>query len=123
LNQFSWKKPVICFFKERKVTPEKDPFAVVKAHELIVSQVQDGKLIGQIKDFFSLMGDVDYIATDEGASDNYVLCWFDDIEPDQTKDLRRLRGVTFPSKVSYTLTDSGKRTYNADFQAERGKLK
>ncbi len=100
-----------------------EPFAVVKAKELAISQAQNGKLTGQINDFFSLMGDVDYIATDEGTSDNYVLCWFDDTEPDQTKDLRRLRGVTFPSKVSYALTDSGKRTYNAEFEAERGKLK
>jgi hypothetical protein len=51
------------------------------------------------------------------------MCWFDDTEPDMTRDLRRLRGVTFKGKVTFVLTESGKRTYNAFFKAEHAKLK
>ena len=47
------------------------------------------------------MGDADYLSTSEGADDHYVMCWFDDTEPDMTKDLRRLHGVTFKGKVTY----------------------
>ena len=54
---------------------------------------------------------------------HYVICWFDDNEPDMTKDLRRLRGVTFKGKVTYVLTESRKRRYNAAFKAEHAKLK
>jgi hypothetical protein len=107
-------------FKERAVNPDVEPFAVVKARKIAVKS-ENGSLTGQIKDFFSLMGDVDYVSTADGMADHYVLCWFDDNEPDQTKDLRRLQGVTF-SKAIYTLTESGKRTYNVAFKAEHGKL-
>jgi hypothetical protein len=109
-------------FKERAVNPDVEPFAVVKARKIAVKS-ENGSLTGQIKDFFSLMGDVDYVSTADGMADHYVLCWFDDNEPDQTKDLRRLQSVTFTSKATYTLTESGKRTYNAAFKAEHGKLK
>ena len=69
------------------------------------------------------MGDADYLSTPEGMADHYIVCWFDDAEPDMTKDLRRLRGVTLSSKATYVLNESGKRTYNATFKAEHGKLK
>lgn len=69
------------------------------------------------------MGDADYLSTPKGQADHYVICWFDDAEPDMTKDLRRLRGVTFTGKVTFKLSDSGKRTYNAAFKAEHAKLK
>jgi hypothetical protein len=51
------------------------------------------------------------------------MCWFDDTEPDMTKDLRRLRGVTLKGKVTCALNEVGKRTYNAAFKAEHAKLK
>jgi hypothetical protein len=123
LSELTWKKPVLCFFKERDVKPEVDPFLVVKAKQVTISKSADGKLAGSIQDFFTLMGDADYLSTPEGLADRYILCWFDDTEPDQTKDLRRLRGVTFPAKATYVLNESGKRTYNAAFKAEHGKLK
>ena len=42
------------------------------------------------------------------------MCWFDDTEPDMTKDLRRLRGVTFKARVTCAENEkTGKRTYNA----------
>ncbi len=104
------------------MNPDVEPFAVIKASEISVTKSQDGAISGHIKDFFSLMGDVDCISTPEGLADHYVMCWFDETEPDQTKDLRRLRGVTFPSKATYTLTESGKRTYKVDFKAKQGKL-
>jgi hypothetical protein len=122
LTDFVWKKPVVCIFKERSPNYESDPFVVVKAKQLTISKAGDGKLTGSIKDFFTLMGDVDYIATDEGMADHYVMCWFDDTEPDMTKDLRRLRGVTFLPEVSYEVGDAHKRTYNGSFKAEHGKL-
>ena len=118
-----WNKPVLCIFKERDVNPEIDPFVVVKAKRLILKPETGSKYSGKIEDFFTLMGDADYLSTAKGASDHYVMCWFDDTEPDMTKDLRRLRGVTLQGKVSYILSESGKRTYHAAFQAEHAKLK
>ncbi len=123
LSEFVWKKPVLCLFKERDMNPEIDPFVVVKAKQVTISRSAGGKLTGSIKDFFTLMGDADYLSTAEGMSDHYIVCWFDDTEPDMTKDLRRLRGVTFSPKVTYVLNEGGKRTYNATFRAEQGKLK
>ncbi|NLE04195.1 MAG: hypothetical protein GX638_05255 [Crenarchaeota archaeon] len=69
------------------------------------------------------MGDVDYVSSPEGLGDKYVLCWFDDVEEDTTKNLRRLTSVSFSQKVIYTTTESGKRTYNVQFKAEYGKLR
>jgi hypothetical protein len=122
LPEFIWKKPVICVFKER--TPiESDPFVVVKAKTISISKSADGKMDGTIQDFFTLMGDADYLSTKEGMSDHYVMCWFDDTEPDTTKDLRRLKGVTFSPKVTYVVGAANKRTYNASFKAEHSKLR
>lgn len=78
---------------------------------------------GNIEDFFTLMGDADYMSSPEGEKDQYVICWFDDTEPDMTKDLRRLRGVTLTGKVSCQTGDHHKRTYNVTFRAEQAKLK
>ena len=121
LTEFVWKKPVICIFKERD-KPEIDPFVVVRAKEVSILKSGDGKLTGSIRDFFTLMGDADYMASPKGIVDHYVLCWFDD-DADMRNDLRRLHGVTFTSKVTYVLNEAGKRTYNAAFKAEHGKLK
>jgi len=118
-----WKKPVICIFKQRDVTPEIDPFVVVKAREISISKSKDGHVSGKIADFFTLMGDADYLSTPEGATDHYVVCWFDDTEPDITKDLRRLHGVTFTERVTFFLNEGGKRTYSAALKAEHAKLK
>jgi hypothetical protein len=123
LSEFVWKKPVLCFFKERDVNPEIDPFVVVKAKQVTIKKSVDGKLTGDFHDFFTLMGDADYLSTPEGLADHYIVCWFDDTEPDMTKDLRRLRGVTLSSKATYVVNEAGKRTYNATFKAEQGKLK
>lgn len=122
MSDFVWKKPVLCIFKEREPF-EIDPFVVVKAKQLTISKEEGGKYLGKAEDFFTLMGDADYLLTAEGAKDHYVICWFDDTEPDMTKDLRRLKGVTFKGKVGYVLNDGGKRTYNAAFQVEHAKLK
>ena len=88
------------FLKRRDVNPEIDPFVVVKAKKLTVTKGADAKYSGSIVDFFTLMGDADYLTTKEGVADHYVMCWFDDTEPDMTKDLRRLRGVTFKAAKS-----------------------
>jgi hypothetical protein len=121
--EFVWNKPVLCIFKEREVNPEVDPFVVVKAKKLSLTKGADSKYSGSIVDFFTLMGDADYLTTQEGAGDHYVLCWFDDTETDVTKDLRRLRGVTLKGKVTCVLNESKKRTYNAALKAEHAKLK
>jgi hypothetical protein len=123
VSEFVWNKPVLCIFKERDVNPEIDPFVVVKAKKLTITKSADAKYSGSILDFFTLMGDADYLTTKEGASDHYVLCWFDDTEPDTAKDLRRLRGVALKGKVSCVINESGKRTYNASFNAVHAKLK
>jgi hypothetical protein len=123
MSELFWNKPVLCIFKERDVNPEIDPFVVVKAKKLTLTKGDKPKYTGVITDFFTLMGDADYLATEEGATDHYVMCWFDDKEPDMTKDLRRLRGVAFKGKVTCEKSSkTGKRTYNATFNAEHGKL-
>ena len=122
MSELVWSKPVLCIFKEREPF-EIDPFVVVKAKKLTLTPQADSKFSGKIEDFFTLMGDADYLSTSEGAADHYVMCWFDDTEPDMTKDLRRLHGVTFNGKVTFLLNEGGKRTYNAAFNAEHAKLK
>ena len=123
MSEFVWNKPVLCIFKERDVNPEIDPFVVVRARKMTIVKGADSKFSGSIMDFFTLMGDADYLTTKEGAADHYVMCWFDDAEMDTTKDLRRLRGVTLNGAVSCVLNEAGKRTYNAAFKAEHAKLK
>jgi hypothetical protein len=122
LSEHVWNKPVLCIFKERDPF-EVDPFVVVKARRLEVKGCDGSECGGKIDDFFTLMGDADYLSSPQGAADHYVMCWFDDTEPDMCKDLRRLHGVTFQGKVAFTLTESGKRNYNASFKAKHAKLK
>jgi len=123
LSELVWNKPVVCLFKVRDVNPEIDPFVVVKAKKIMISPSKGSEVTGSLVDFFTWMGDADYLMSPEGAVDRYVMCWFDDTEPDMTKDLRRLRGVILKGKVTCTLNTAGKRTYNAFFQAEHAKLK
>jgi hypothetical protein len=123
LSELTWKKPVVCIFKERDDNPEIDPFVVVKARKIAVSRMNSGQIEGNLQDFFTLMGDADYLSTAEGAADHYVMCWFDDTESDMNRDLRRLRGVSFKGTVTFVLNEGGKRTYNAAFKAEHAKLK
>lgn len=122
MSELVWKKPVLCIFKERQPF-EIDPFVVVKAKKLAIKPEEGSSCTGTAEDFFTLMGDADYLSTPEGIKDHYVICWFDDTEPDMTKDLRRLRGVTFQGNVTYSLTDGGKRTYHASFKAQQAKLR
>ena len=122
MSELIWNKPVLCIFKERQPF-EIDPFVVVKAKKLAIKPEKGSACSGKVEDFFTLMGDADYLSTPEGAKDHYVICWFDDTEPDMTKDLRRLQGVTFQGKVTCVINDGGKRTYNASFKAQHSKLK
>jgi len=123
LSNLVWKKPVLCIFKEREPF-EIDPFVVVKAKQLDITKGDGSTCSGKIEDFFTLMGDADYLQSTQGKSDHFVICWFDDSEPDMTKDLRRLRGVTLKGAVSCAENEkTGKRTYNANFAAEHAKLK
>lgn len=123
LSEMVWKKAVVTLYRERYPKMETEPFAVIKTKAVTINVDENEHVSGNLEDFFALMGDVDYISSLQGSTDKYVLCWFDDAEEDTAKDLRRLTGVTFPKKVSYTLTESGKRTYNANFKATRAKLK
>lgn len=123
MSEMVWNKPVVCIFKERDVNPEVDPFVVVKAKKLTLTRTQDQKYAGIMEDFFTLMGDADYLASPEGKADHYVMCWFDDNEPDMTKDLRRLRGVTLEGEVTCEESNHGKRTYNGKFKAAHAKIK
>lgn len=119
-----WDRPVIVFYKERLDQPERSAFLVVKAMKLIVSSTGEGSsLKGSIRDFFPLMGDIDYVSSERGKSDQYVLCWFDDKEDDFSKSWRRLAGVTFHAGISYGVDSAKKRIYNTDFKATEGKLK
>lgn len=116
------KRPTISIFRERLDKPETEPFAVIKAQKISIENVEDSGFKGEIIDFFSLMGNVDYISSDEGRKDNYVLCWFDDAVEDFNESFRRLTGVTFPTVPFYTVS-AGKRTYKASFQAKQSKMR
>lgn len=123
MPEFEWNKPVICLFRERQKV-ESEPFVVIRAKKVTVNQNDNSSFTGSIQDFFSLMGDIDYLSSPEGKSDRYVLCWFDDSEPDMTKDFRKLRGVEFSGALECSINEQNhKRTYNAKFFALQGKLK
>ena len=123
MSELVWNKPVICIFKERDVDPEVDPFVVVKARKMALNRMADASVTGKLEDFFTLMGDADYLSTAKGEADQYIMCWFDDTEPDMNKDLRRLRGVKLTGRVTFVSNEHGKRTYNATFKAAHAKLK
>ena len=118
--EFVWEKPTIVFYKERHEKPEREALAVIKARKLIVSRKED-QFSGSIIDFFPLMGDIDYISTKEGKFNQYVLCWFDDNEDDFHSSWRRLTGVNFSEGITLTY-EKDKKSYNANFKAEQGKL-
>ncbi len=118
-----WEKPVIVFYKERLKEPETKAMAVIKAKRLeIIKEKEDSDMKGNISDFFPLMGDIDYVSSEEGKSDRYIICWFDDSEDDFSKSWRRLIGVTFSQGLTFSTNRKGKRTYNASFSAGSGKL-
>lgn len=121
---YTWEKPVIIFYKERTKEPEVKAFAVVKARKLTITKTgeKETRYAGTIKDFFPIMGDIDYISTDQGKKDNYVLCWFEDKEEDFTKFWRQMNGAAFPKGISFTTDNKGKRTYNTECKAKRAKL-
>lgn len=123
LMEFVYDKPVLTFYRERHDKPEREPFAVVKAKKLSVSKSEAAELCGVVQGFFSLMGDVDCISSTDGKVDQYIVCWFDDAEPDLDKSFRRITGVTFPSGLSCETNARGKKTYNASFKAKHGLLK
>ena len=119
---FVWNKPVLTFYRER--TPrEKEPFAVVKAIKLEISESEKEGYLGEINAFFPLMGNLDCLSSVEGKQDRYVICWFDDRIEDIDESFRRLAEVSFSSDVPYVVDERGKRTYNAKFKAKYGKLK
>ena len=122
LALFVWNKPVLTFYRERKPMPEKEPFAVVQAKKLSVTMSEKKPLEGSIENFFPLMGNLDYVSFKGGESDKFVVCWFDDTVDDFFQGSRRLGGVTFPAKISFVTDERGKRTYNATFVANYGKL-
>jgi hypothetical protein len=102
--------------------PERQAFLVVKARRLsIKDREQSQQIEGSITDFFPLMGDIDYISSENGLSDQYVLCWFDDDVDDLNLSWRRMTGVKFAKGASFKIDKKGKRTYNAIFKAKRGK--
>lgn len=122
--EFAWDKPTVVLYKERLEKPERKAFAVVMARRLRVEEKEvDGRFKGNIMEFFPLMGDIDYISTDEGKADRYVLCWSEDKEDDFSRSWRRLTGVAFREGIAFITNGKGKRSYSAAFTAEHGKLK
>jgi hypothetical protein len=119
LSEFIWKKPVLSIYRENNEQPETEAFAVVKVQKLTVSASENGGFGGKIEDFFCLMGDIDQVQ----AGNRYVVCWFDDSVEDSYASFRRLSGVAFPAKLSYTMDKRNKRAYNTAFQAKHAKLK
>jgi hypothetical protein len=119
LSDSVWVKPVLSFYRENNEQPETEAFAVIKAKRLVVSSIETGGFNGKIEGFFSLMGDVDQVQPDH----KYVVCWFDDSVGDFYAAFRRLSGVTFPAKPSYTVDNREKRSYNTEFSAKHAKIK
>ena len=113
------KKPTISIFRERPDKQENEPFAVIKAQKMSIQEEEGHVFKGELIDFFSLMGDVDYISTDEGINDQYVLCWFDDSIDDFSESFRKLTGVTLLSDPSY-IESKGKRIYRLSFKSKYG---
>jgi len=121
--QFVWEKPVITFYKERFVKPEREAFVAVKARKLVISGKEEGDKFNCIlEDFFPIMGELDYVSTQKGKADRYVLCWFDDKDNDFGEAFRRLTGVTFSEGIKCVTDEKGKKTYNTHFVAKHGKL-
>jgi len=77
LEFFTWDKPVLTVYRERQPTPEREPFAVIQTRRLTVSITGDVTIEGKMQDSFVLMGDIDYVSSEEGKNDKYVVCWFD----------------------------------------------
>jgi hypothetical protein len=122
LALFVWDKLVLTLYRDRKQQPEREPFAVVKARKLTITKSESNEIEGNLQDFFALMGNLDYISSKEGESDRYIACWFDDRDNDFERAGRRLIGVTFPTGTRFAVDEREKRTYNANFKAEYGKL-
>lgn len=118
-----WEKPVISFYRERFGKPEREAFLVVKARRLAVSKTEGSNNFGcTLEDFFPLMGNINYISSEEEKADRYVLCWFDDRVDDFGEAFRRLTGVTFPEGINCVTDKKGKISCNASFEAKNGKL-
>ena len=120
---YVWEKPVITFYRERFGKPEREALLVVKARRLTASKNEgSNKLECTLEDFFPLMGDINYISSEEGKADRHVLCWFDDRVDDFGEAFRRLTGVTFPEGINCVHNKKGKISCNAGFEANHGKL-
>ena len=121
--QFVWEKPVLTFYRERFGNPEKEAFLAVKAKKFVASSNEvDTNFSCKLEDFFPIMGHLDYILSQEGKADSYVLCWFDDTVNDFGEAFRRLTGVTFKEGINCKTNEKGKITCNALFKAKHGKL-
>lgn len=118
---YIWKKAVLTLYRE-KFPRENEPFAVVKSAKLSIHTSSENKLVGKIKDFFPLMGSLDYLTSMDGIAKKYVLCWFDDSIEDMNLSFRRLTGVAFIDPLSYVLDGQGKKSFSAKFVAISGKL-
>jgi hypothetical protein len=118
--KFVWDNIIINFYRERKENPETRALVVVKAKQLEVKKFEDDfEIGGTILDFFPLTGDIDYVSSDEGLSDKYVLCWLDEEDNELIAVWRgKINGVTFPTGMTFTADKNGKRLYNAHFKAK-----
>jgi hypothetical protein len=119
MKTIEWKKPTISIFRERLDKHENEPFTVIKAQKISIEEEEGGGFKGNLKDFFSLIGDLNYISSEEGMNSQYVLCWFDDSIDDFSESFRKLTGVTFLSAPSYT-ENKGKKIYRLSFKAKYG---
>ena len=119
MKAMEWKKPTISIFNEKSDKQENEPFVVIKAQKISLQEIERDRYSGEIIDFFIIMGDIDYINSDKGIRDNYVLCWFDDNIDDFSESFRKLTGVTFLSAPSYS-ESKGKRIYRSSFEASYG---
>ena len=124
-SNMNWHRPVLVFYRQRSKKGERKAFAVVKARDLVLIESENGipRFSGKIADFFPLMGELDYLLSEQGLADEFVVCWFADEHADFKKDFRRLNGVKFKAKLALAPEELGKKTYNADITAKGAKLK
>jgi hypothetical protein len=118
---YIWNKAVLTFYRQ-KIPHESEPFAVVKSKKLTIQKSSEKKIVGEIENFFPLMGNLANLTSMDGIAEKYVICWFDDSIEDITLSFRRIAGVSFIAPLSFVIDKNGKKSFSVKFEAISGKL-
>jgi hypothetical protein len=123
VEKHNFHRPVIQVYRERLDHPEKEALIVIKsATGMTIEEGGTPRFSGEIKDFFPLMGRLDFLSDEAGLEDSYVLCWFDDREEDFGRSWKRLTGVRFAERPALISSPESKPAYSVSFTAAGGRL-